>query len=178
MKCISHDHIDAVGQCNTCWWWLCKECMKNFLNPICPSCNLNCWESRKKEILSLKVKLPLYAVGIGFVITMINSPNMQWASDTTYITFWALASIVWVFIYFWWIWINDLNANQNKDTIIIKTDEGIIPKIIGKVFKLIFAWIIGIFVWPYKIYQLLKEYKESLRMIDVCKKIISNNTNS
>jgi hypothetical protein len=51
--------------------------MKNFINPICPSCNLRNWEKRKKEILSLKVKLPLYAVGIGFVITMINSPNMQ-----------------------------------------------------------------------------------------------------
>lgn len=174
MKCISHNHVDAVWQCNTCGWWLCAECMKNFTKPICPSCNHQWWESRKKEILWLKTRLPFYAIGIGFLITLLNSSNMRGASDLTYITFWGFASIIWIFIYFWWIWINDLN----KDTITIRTNEGIVPILIGKVFKLVFSWMIGLFVWPYKIYQLRKEYKESLRMIDVCKTIISKNTHS
>lgn len=174
MKCISHDHIDAVGQCNTCWGWLCKGCMSNFTKPICPNCNLQWWENRKKEILWLRIKLPLYGLGIGFLITIWNTPNMTHYNDTQYLISFGIFSILWVFIYFWWIWINELN----KDTIIIRANEWIVIMVLRKVFKLIFAWMIWAFVWPYEIYKLRKEYKKSLSMIDMCKTLISQNTHS
>lgn len=178
MKCISHNHIDAVGQCITCWGWLCKECMSNFTISICPNCNLMNWENRKKEILSLRKKVPLYGIGIGFLITMLESSSRYNMDDTTYLILWSFYSILWIFIYFWWIWINNLKSKQNSDTITIRVNDNFMAMVIRVSFKIVFAWMIWIFVWPYEIYKLRKEYKEALRMIDICKTTISKNTHS
>ena len=178
MKCISHNHIDAVWQCVTCWWWLCKDCMSNFTIAICPSCNLKYWEKRKTEILWLRKKVPLYGLGIGFLIMMLASSNMRGIDDVTYIILWLFYSIVGVVIYFWWIWINNFNNNLNKNTVTVRVNDSLVAMMIRVGFKITFAWMIGIFVWPYEIYKLRKEYKLSLSMIDMCKALISKSTHS
>ncbi len=169
MKCITHNHIDAVWQCNTCGWWLCKDCMDNFTTTICASCNLKYWENRKKEILWLRKKIPLYSLGIWFLLIIMGGSSIGHVWNTEFIMIYILYFIFWVFIYFWWLWINDLN----KDTITITTNYNPIAMILGKVFKLVIAWMVGIFVCPYKIFQLRKEYKTSIKVIAHCNKILS-----
>ena len=173
MKCITHNHVDSVGQCVTCWWGLCKDCIHSFTIPICPSCNLKYWEKRKMEILWLRKKVPFYAVGIGFLILLLGSPNMWNVDNITYLIIWLLYSILGVFIYFWWLWIDGMN----KDDVTVRINDTIVAMIMRKVFKLIFAGMIWIFVWPYEIYKLRKEYKQSLSMIEICKAIITKSTN-
>lgn len=168
MKCIVHNDTDAVGQCTTCWWGLCKDCIHNFTISICPSCNLKYWENRKKEILWLKKKIPLYSLGIWFLLIIMGGSSLGHVWNTEFIMIYIMYSVFWVFIYFWWLWINDLN----KDTVTITTNYNPMAMILGKVFKLVIAWMVWVFVCPYKIYQLRKEYKISIKTIELCKSLL------
>lgn len=179
MKCIVHNEKDAVWQCNTCGWWLCKECMKNFTKSICPSCNLKYWEQNLKVLNSLKYTTPIYWFLVGILLFMLTFP---WVTDTLkhypmlynsnlfglleFVLYW----LFWILTYIGWIWIWSLN----QDTITIRTNDSLPAMVFRNTFKLIFSVMIGIFVWPYKIYKLKQEHKESIKMIKMCKNLIHN----
>ncbi len=177
MKCIVHNDIDAVWQCNTCGWWLCKDCIHNFSKPICPSCNLKYWEQNLKDINSLKYTTPLYWFWFGLLVIFLTGQSIADISryyptlnnSILFLIFiLALYWLVWIFTYISWIWI----GSRNQDTITIRTNDNLIAMIIRKIFKLCFALMIWIFVWPYKLYKLKQEYKESIKMIGMCKNLI------
>lgn len=172
MKCIIHNDKDAVGQCNTCWWWLCKDCIHNFTTPICPQCNLKWWEQKLKDINSLKYLLPLYWFWVAIVLFLLTGKAITDSlkfypalNNSVIIAIFILGLywLFWIFTYLGWVWI--WSRNQDTNTITITTNNSIVAMVLRKAFKLWFAIIIWFFVWPYKLYHLKKEYKECIRMI-------------
>lgn len=173
MKCITHNDKDAVWQCNTCGWWLCKDCIHNFSKPICPNCNLKYWEQNVKDLNSSKYTVPMYWFWVAIILFML---TWQWVagginqyhSNLLVIFIFALYWVFWILTFIGWIWISSINEN----TVTIRTNDTLIWMVIRNTFKLIFSLIVWVFVWPYKVYKLTQEYKESIRMIEVCKKLI------
>lgn len=180
MKCIIHNDKDAVGQCNTCWWWLCKDCIHNFTTPICPHCNLKWWTEYKKQINLQKIIVPIVWLVFWIILFLLTHtsisemlrpyPTLRQSNIVAVI----ILSLYWcfgVFSYYWWVWINELH----KDTVTISQEEWLIGIVLRKLFKLTFALLSGIFIWPYKLYMIYQNNREADKMIKLSSEIIAKN---
>lgn len=180
MKCIIHNDKDAVGQCNTCGCWLCKDCIHNFTTPICPECNLKWWTEYKTQINKQKIIAPIFWLIFGLVLLMLTGDAISYdlraypTLKNSYIFIVFLLFLYWVFglfTYYWWLWISDLN----KWTVTVRDNDWFMWIILRKFFKLTFALMIWIFVWPYKIYTIIQNNKEAEKMIKLSSEIIAKN---
>lgn len=180
MKCIIHNDIDAVWQCNTCWCGLCKGCIHNFSKPICPECNLKWWTDFKAQLNRQKIIVPIFWLIFWVVLLMLTGDAISYElrayprlnnSLFFLVILLVLYWIFWVCTYYWWIWINDLN----KWTITIRDNDSMIWILVRKFFKLAFALIFWVFVWPYKIYSIYNNSKQADEMIKLSSDIIQKN---
>jgi hypothetical protein len=156
MKCYKHENKDAIGSCQHCGVWLCKECFWFFDWPICIKCNIKALNQDIKVITNSIIKY--LAIWIAFSLFMISW--MVWDRDFVLNLEWFIWVIILIyftiFVGFGWSY---LNSKKDPNLININVNENLIWLLIRKVFKLVISWFIGWFVWPYQLHKLTKEIK-------------------
>ncbi len=78
MKCFYHDHIDAVGTCQTCGKTLCKECAGNFTPCTCMDCYQTMEANRQedyKQNLNLNIGSYIFCAVVGIVLAVLLRPQ-------------------------------------------------------------------------------------------------------
>ncbi len=162
MKCYKHGDKDTIWTCKYCSVWLCKDCFNQFTIPVCDKCNLKALNLDIKNYYTdiIKYFLIWSLVSLFYVYQITNernfSFNMEWYLKIFFITYFT------IFVWFWWSFLNSL---KDPNTIEIVVNESIISLIMKKVIKLAFSCIIWGFVWPYRLYKIIKEIKSTKKTI-------------
>lgn len=143
MKCYKHYDMDAISTCVDCGKALCPQCTEKFESPICDKCNLVRIQDDKKFLIKNSViMIGLFILGFIFYI---GDGNFFMALLGGYF----FAGIPWG-----WSVLNKITPNIF-----------LFLPIIGWIFyffiKLFISLMIGMFVTPFKIYQIVKELKEA-----------------
>lgn len=144
MKCHKHFESDAVSQCLDCGKGLCLECTNKFTIPICSSCNL----TRLKNNKNILVKNSIITI-VAFVIGLYIYSGMEEAT----LPFTLLGALFIAGIPWGWSFLNKITPNVFL----------IMPVVGWLVYfgiKFTLALFIGIFIMPFKIYQIVKGLKE------------------
>ncbi|MGG7619550.1 hypothetical protein [Bacillus coreaensis] len=140
MKCHKHYEMDAVSTCVDCGKALCPQCSEKFTFPICDSCNL----TRIKNDKNLLVKNSII-MAILFIIGFSSSSG----------GFFGALLLGYFFAGIPWGW-----SALNKITPNIFLFMPLIGWVIYFGIKLVLSLLIGMFVTPFKIYQIVKGMKE------------------
>lgn len=144
MKCHKHYDMDAVSQCLDCGKALCPQCSEKFTIPICDNCNLE----RIKNDRSVLVKNTVIMIVL-FIFGFITSDSNFFMAILSGYFF---AGIPWG-----WSALNKITPN-------IFLFMPVIGWIIYFGIKLAVSLMIGMFVTPFKIYQIVKGLKETKQL--------------
>lgn len=144
MKCHKHYDMDAVSQCLDCGKALCPQCSEKFINPICDNCNLE----RIKNDRSVLVKNTVLMIVL-FIFGFITSDSNFFMA--------ILAGYFFAGIPWGWSALNKITPN-------IFLFMPVVGWIIYFGIKLVVSLMIGMFVTPFKIYQIVKGLKETKQL--------------
>ena len=144
MKCFSHSDLDATATCQGCGKGLCAQCAGRFDATLCEGCLLGHNRAVAIEMYKgLAITIVIMVAGLWFMI----SNNTQGMSISGYV----FSALLPAFTYWGWKFISE---NQALSFI-----GNINFWLFYFMFKLIFAYIIGIFVGPYQIYKMISELR-------------------
>lgn len=141
MKCYKHGERDATSQCLDCGRALCQECTNRYEQPICDNCNLKRIGNYKKVILRNSILTIIFFV-FGFYYYRSMAQNVA----TSIIGGYIFAGIPWG-----WSFLSRITP-----------EVFLFLPLIGWIFyfiiKLTLAIFVGLFVTPFKIYQIVKGF--------------------
>ncbi|MEH6988698.1 hypothetical protein [Cytobacillus firmus] len=150
MKCHKHYEMDAVSQCTDCGKALCPSCSEKFTFPICDSCNLSRIKGDRGLLVKNSVIMAVFFV-IGFSL-----------SEEGF--FMALLA-GYFFAGVPWGW-----STLNKITPSIFLSMPLVGWLIYFGIKFALSLMIGMFVTPFKIYQIIKELKQTKELEEYTRK--------
>lgn len=143
MKCHKHYEYDAVSQCLDCGKGLCPECTNKYTTPICDNCNL-IRVKNDKNILIKNMIITIIAFSIGVFIYGIEG-------STLFLT--IVGALFFAGVPWGWSFLNKITPN-------VFLFMPILGWIFYFIIKFTLAWIIGIFIMPFKIYQIMRNIKK------------------
>lgn len=141
MKCHKHYDMDAVSNCVDCGKAMCPQCTEKFTFPICDSCNLSKITADKNKLIKNSV-----IMAVLFIFGFFNSEEGFFSA---LLFGYFLAGIPWG-----WSTLNKITPN-------IFLFMPIIGWVIYFIMKLALSATIGMFVTPYKIYQIVTGLKNA-----------------
>jgi hypothetical protein len=144
MKCHKHYEMDAVSQCIECGKSMCPTCTEKFSFPICDNCNL----ARLQQDRGLLIKNTVI-MGILFIIGISLSEGGFFYSLLFGCFF---AGIPWG-----WSALNRITPN-------VFLFMPLVGWGIYFIIKLMLSMMIGMFVTPFKIYQIINGLKHTKEM--------------
>jgi pheromone shutdown protein TraB len=145
MKCFFHNDRDATAICQDCGRCLCPECIPRLPKVSCVDCLIRRNDSARKQIYSsLATAIIIFTVVIFMLTDLKVSKNMI----LDYSLSWKLALSA-SFTYFGWKFLSG-----RKNYIFI----GNLSFWFFYIFtKLAFSFVVGLFVGPLSIYQMIRE---------------------
>lgn len=144
MNCHKHTKQAAVSQCVDCGRGLCPLCTDRFSFPICDGCNLKRLGNDKKILIGNTILMViLFVLGLQF------AHSKKEGFWDTLITAYALASLPWG-----WAFLTRITPRMFLFL-------SLFGWIVYFVFKFILASILGPFVAPFKIYQMVRQYQST-----------------
>lgn len=153
MKCFHHPDVDAVGTCPDCNRALCRECAGRYSVPICDQCN-EARLKRDKVLVYRNISIMAALFLIPFFLTPLHAGNIP-----------GLIVLGFVFAGLPWGW-----SALNRITPNIFLIMPIIGWVIYFIVKLWLSLLIGVFVMPFKIYSIVKEFQK-FRSVTELKKV-------
>ena len=148
MKCYKHNNKDAVSACNECSKALCPECTSKYHTPLCDDCILDMvTDNRNLVIKNIVVMITCFL--LGYII----QPNVS--DKVIFGLFFAGIP---------WGW-----SALTRITPKVFLSMPIVGWVIYLAVKLMLSMVIGIFITPFKIYQVLKKIYELKNLSDYAK---------
>lgn len=142
MKCYKHYEMDAVSSCTDCGKTMCPQCTQKYTFPICDSCNLVRIKADKNQLIKNSVIMVILFI-IGFDFGSSSGLFLGLLSG------YFFAGIPWG-----WSVLNRITPN-------IFLFMPLIGWVIYFGMKLGLSLMIGMFVTPYKIYQVVNGLKRA-----------------
>lgn len=152
MKCYKHIEADAISSCVDCGRGLCPSCTNKFNIPLCDNCLL-ARNNANKQLLIKNLVIMAALFGFGAYLALTGEGDFSERAFAPFI----FAGIPWGWSFL------------NKITPAMFLFLPIGGWILYFTFKLVLASLIGIFVMPYKIYQIVTGLKKA--------KLLENYTN-
>ena len=151
MNCYYHTSAGTVAQCTDCGKGLCSECANKFNPVLCNECLLKRATYYRKELIKNTVlMIILFIVGFSFASS---DSDMNFGQQ-------LLIGYVFAGIPFGW-------STLNKITPHIFLFLSWIGWIIYLSAKFTLSMMIGMFVTPFKIFHMIKEYKRIKEVADL-----------
>ncbi len=147
MKCHVHYNDDAVSQCSDCGKGLCLDCTNKYNIPLCNTCAT----SRNSAIKQLWIKNSIL-MAILFIIGFVISTDANNGFFQSIFVGYAVAGIPWG-----WSALDKITPN-------VFLILPLIGWVIYFVCKLLISLFVGMFVAPYKIYQIVKGLKKAKQL--------------
>jgi hypothetical protein len=138
MKCYKHYERDAVSQCIECSKALCPECTSKYSKPLCDSCVVE-W-AKSNRIMLIKNLIIMSGVFIFMFSTIFSSEPFARR---------IVMSIIFSGIPWGWSFLNKITPN-------IFLFMPVIGWVIYFSIKFGASLVIGIFIMPFKLYQIIK----------------------
>lgn len=154
LKCHKHYEMDAVSQCVDCGKSLCPTCTEKFSFPICDNCNL----SRIGNDKSILVKNTIIMVALfifGFYLSITGGSGFFMSLVGGYF----FAGIPWG-----WSVLNKITPN-------IFLFMPIIGWLFYFLIKCALSLMIGMFVTPFKVYQVINGLKKAKELEEYTKAV-------
>ncbi len=152
MKCHVHYESDAVAQCSDCGKGLCPSCSDKYHIPLCNNCALS-RVSANKQLLFRNTALMVILFSIGVAIAMDSNSDFV---DTLLMGY-MFAGIPWG-----WSVLNMITPN-------IFLIMPIVGWLIYFGVKFSLAMVIGMFVTPFKLFQIVKGMVDAKNMSNYAK---------
>ncbi|QTL96578.1 hypothetical protein GM661_00625 [Iocasia frigidifontis] len=151
MKCYKHYNRDASSQCLDCGKALCPECTNKYNYPLCDTCFINEINSEKLSILKILGLSIFIFIGTFYYKFIILREFVEF--DSSVVLYFLWVSYGFSSVPIGWVTLTKLQPNSF-----------IWMPIIGWLFyfiiKLYLSVLIGIFIFPYKIYKFIKRLIE------------------
>jgi hypothetical protein len=144
MKCYKHYEMDAVSQCNDCSKSLCPQCSDKFDFPICENCNL----LRIKNDRALLIKNSVFMIVLFVFGFSLSEGDILAGLMSGYF----FAGIPWG-----WSALNRITPNV---FLFLPLNGWIFYFVI----KFALSLTIGMFVTPFKIYQIINGLNETAKL--------------
>ncbi|TCK98060.1 hypothetical protein EDC19_0477 [Natranaerovirga hydrolytica] len=154
MKCYKHYDKDAVSQCVECSRALCLKCTSKHDEPLCNQCMIKLTKSNRVTLIREMIRNIIIMVFIFFrVFNYINHIEIEVGMSGKIVVSLFVSAIPWG----WTV----LNKITSKYFLFLP----LIGWLIYFAIKLVLSVYIGIFVMPFKIFQILKGIKKSNKII-------------
>jgi hypothetical protein len=144
MNCHKHNSQNAVAQCVDCGRGLCPSCTERFSFPVCDGCNLKRLGNDKK-VLIRNVLLMAVIFFAGFQFAHSQREDF-W---DTLMTAYALAGLPWG-----WSFLTRITPQMFLFM-------PLFGWVVYFVLKFFLAFLIGPLVTPFKIYQMIRQYRST-----------------